>query len=268
MTTEKKLTPEEASPSRENNYLTAAGWVLWVVAAFFIASFVIAAPLYTLSRFGLLDLHNVGTVATFWIDAALYVVMFLIVMWLPWRQWRKNQGNHKKVKEKPQTIKEFLKTNVGLTRWVNITDLKYFAAGLPVFYASVIVLSIIASIFISSDVMSQTQDVGFTATANGFELVVIFIALVFVAPLFEEMMMRGFLFGKLREYLPLWPSAVLVSLLFALAHGQVNVGIMTFILSMFSCRMREKTGVIWAGLFLHMTVNLVAYSVRFLGLGS
>ncbi|HMQ09657.1 MAG TPA: CPBP family intramembrane metalloprotease, partial [Candidatus Nanoperiomorbaceae bacterium] len=139
---------------------------------------------------------------------------------------------------------------------------------LPVFYISVLVLSIVAATILGDEVMNQTQEIGFAATNNVSELVFIFVALVIVAPLFEEMMMRGFLFGKLREYLSLWPSAILVSLVFALAHGQINVGIMTFVLSMFACRMREKTGAIWAGLFLHMTVNLVAYSVRFLGLGS
>lgn len=266
MTTKQNLTP--ISQSQIKRSLTVTGWVLWVALGFFLASFVVALVLYVLQQYQLLNMKNISTAATFWIDAALYITMFFIVMWLPWRNWKRAQTKHQLSEKKRSEIWDFLKKSVGLTRLVNIKDLKYFFAGLPVFYISVLSLSVLASVVLGDSVMNQVQEIGFSTTDNVLELIVIFMALVVVAPLFEEMMMRGFLFGKLREYLPLWPSAILVSLLFAMAHGQVNVGIMTFILSMFSCRMREKTGVIWAGLFLHMTVNLLAYSIRFLGLGA
>lgn len=270
MTTKQPLTAPDAALSRSQTkrYLMVAGWVLWVALVFFVASFTVALVLYVLQKSQLLNVKEIGTAGAFWIDAALYMVMFIIVMWLPWLHWRRTRKGNQPPREKRTESWRFLQKSVGLTRSVRGEDWRYYVAGLPVFYITVLVLSIVAAMIFGDEVMNQTQEIGFAATNNVSELVFIFVALVIVAPLFEEMMMRGFLFGKLREYLSLWPSAVLVSLVFALAHGQINVGIMTFILSMFACRMREKTGVIWAGLFLHMTVNLVAYSVRFLGLGS
>lgn len=239
--------------------LIAAGWILWVILALFLAILTIAALTLLLQYLNLLDLKNVGTVATFWIDASLYIVMFLIVMWLPWRNWRRKnrQKNHK-------NSWKFLRENVGLQRRAKLVDVKYFFANLPIFYLTVLAFSILAGVLLGQETMNQEQNIGFTTSPNSLELIVIAIALIGVAPLFEEMIMRGFLFGKLRKVLPIWPAAMIVSLLFALAHGQINVGIMTFILSMFSCRLREKTGAIWAGIFLHMAVNAVAFSVRFL----
>ncbi len=268
MTTKQDPHPTTFSRLQIKRYLMAAGWVLWVGLAFFMASFVVALVLYMLQKSQLLHVKEIGTAGAFWIDAALYMIMFVIVIWLPWLHWNQARKGSKSSREKRTENWNFLKKNVGLTRPVRSKDLKYFFAGLPVFYIAILVLSIVASTILGDDVMNQSQAIGFAATNDIGGLVVIFVALIIVAPLFEEMMMRGFLFGKLRHYVSLWPAAILVSLLFALAHGQVNVGIMTFVLSMFACRMREKTGVIWAGLFLHMTVNLVAYSVRFLGLGA
>ncbi len=255
--------PSSLATLVSNRYAIVAGWIGWVTLAFFGASFVVVSLLYFMNRYQLIDMNNLSTAASFWIDAMLYMAMFFIVMWLPWYRWR-----NRAPKSDRQTTWQFICQSVGLTRLVKMIDLRYFFAGLPVFYGLVLSLSLVASMLLSNEVMNQTQEIGFAATQNGVELVIIFVALVIIAPLFEEMIMRGFLFGKLRQHIPMWPAAILVSLLFALAHGQINVGIMTFILSMFSCRMREKTGAIWAGLFLHMTVNLVAYSVRFLGLGS
>jgi len=135
----------------------------------------------------------------------------------------------------------------------------------PMFYILVMLVSFAAQFLLGGGVMSQEQTLSFATTGNvWWQLIIIFAALVVVAPLAEEMLMRGFLFAKLRAKLPFWPVAVIVSLLFAVAHWQLNVGIMTFILSMFTCRMREKTGAIWAGVGLHMVVNLVAFSLRFI----
>ena len=240
------------------------GWSLWVVFSFFLASMVIASMMLLLQHYKLLDIQNLGTVPAFIIDASVYVMMFIFVMWLPWRIWKK--GKNKEVNFKSSL--KFLRDNVGLQRWPRWVDLRFFFANLPVFYVLVIGFSILATYLLGSQTMSQEQEIGFKVTESAFELGIIFITLVIIAPLFEEMMMRGFLFGRLRKHLSLWPSAVIVSMLFALAHGQINVGIMTFVLSMFSCRMREKTGTIWASIFLHMTVNFIAFCIRFLGLGS
>ena len=110
---------------------------------------------------------------------------------------------------------------------------------------------------------SQAQSLGFSQLLGG-ELLIAFVVLVVLTPLFEEALFRGFLYGRLRQTsLPWWVPAVIVSLLFGLAHGQWNVGIDVFVLSMVACGLREVTGSIWAGILLHMAKNMVAFFAVF-----
>jgi len=88
---------------------------------------------------------------------------------------------------------------------------------------------------------------------------------VVLAPLFEEMLVRGALFSKLREKLKFWPAAIFTASVFALIHGQFNVGVMTFILALYAAFLREKTGAIWSGIMLHMAQNGIAFCLLFLG---
>jgi abortive infection protein len=85
-----------------------------------------------------------------------------------------------------------------------------------------------------------------------------------LTPLFEELIFRGFLYGKLRiRAVPWWLSAVVVSALFGLAHMQWNVAIDVFCLSMVACALREVTGSIWAGTLLHIIKNMIAFIIKF-----
>ena len=63
--------------------------------------------------------------------------------------------------------------------------------------------------------------------------------------------------------MPWWLPATLVSALFGVAHGQWNVGLDVFVLSMVACGLREATGSIWAGIVLHMIKNMVAFMATF-----
>ena len=85
-----------------------------------------------------------------------------------------------------------------------------------------------------------------------------------VAPISEELLFRGFLYGKLksRKLKPLF-SAIVTSLLFGLVHGQLNVGIDTFILSMMMIYLLEKRQSLWVTIMLHMIKNGVAFLALF-----
>ena len=247
------------------NLLAVAGWVAWLAAAFLLTSFILAAILVGLQHYEILQVSNLTNIQSFLIDASMYVLMFLIVMILPFRRWRADNKSNKK----KQSNLRILLDKVKLNRLPKLIDLRYYISNLPIYYIVVLAVSLLATFAVGGEIMNQEQQIGFSGESAQFgELAIIFLALVVIAPLFEEMMMRGFLFGKLREQASFWPAAIVTSLLFALAHGQLNVGLMTFTLSMFGCYMTEKTGSIWASLWLHMTVNFVAFSIRFLGLGS
>jgi membrane protease YdiL (CAAX protease family) len=112
--------------------------------------------------------------------------------------------------------------------------------------------------------LEQKQDLGIEIPQNSLELTVIFLLLVVFVPLLEELIFRGFMFKALRARLSFWPTAILVSIVFGASHGQWNVGIDTFALSMFLCGLREYTGSLWASVLLHATKNALAFSVLFL----
>lgn len=109
----------------------------------------------------------------------------------------------------------------------------------------------------------EAQKLGFNIFIFGLDRVAAFIALVVVAPIAEEVIFRGWLYGKMRESLSMWLSILLVSALFGLVHMQWNVGVNVFAMSVVLCGLREITGTIYAGILLHMLKNGVAFYLLF-----
>lgn len=105
----------------------------------------------------------------------------------------------------------------------------------------------------------EAQDVGFNYLAGGGERVIAMLALVFIAPIAEEIIMRGWLYGKIRSKLKVVPAILITSAVFALLHGQWNVAVTTFVLSVVLCGLHEITGTIWSGIILHMLSNGIAF---------
>ena len=152
---------------------------------------------------------------------------------------------------------------LGLGRLPSWTDI----ALAPVTYIAYVlvyagVLSFIVA-WISGFPISEVQNVGFKAFGSQTDNIMAFLALVILAPIAEETLFRGYLYGKLKSYVPAVMAALATSLLFALVHFQLNVGVDVFILSLFLCGLRSLTGSIWAGVLVHMIKNGVAYYVLF-----
>lgn len=82
---------------------------------------------------------------------------------------------------------------------------------------------------------------------------------VMVAPVIEELLFRGILFAGLAKRWPIWLAAVVSSLAFAFLHGQVNVGIYTFILGCLLSWSYVRSGSLYPGIVLHFVNNLVAF---------
>jgi membrane protease YdiL (CAAX protease family) len=118
----------------------------------------------------------------------------------------------------------------------------------------------------------QSQQVGFDSASGGGPLTLVFLGLVVLPALTEEILVRGFLFGGLRNKLPFVSSALITSGLFGMAHLQLGNGssplwiaaVDTFILSLVLVWLREKTGNIWAGVIVHMAKNSIAFLSLFI----
>jgi membrane protease YdiL (CAAX protease family) len=161
-------------------------------------------------------------------------------------------------------IKKLYRTNlksIGLGKF-DFGLLGWSVLAFPLYLiASTFFSNLIAQIFGIN--LLQQQDIGYT-NPNGYELTLTFIALVLLAPFVEETLFRGFLFKAFRRTFGFWTGAIAVSLLFAVAHGQANVGIDVFVLSMFLCYLREKTDSLWPSIALHAMKNLVAFIFLFI----
>jgi len=78
---------------------------------------------------------------------------------------------------------------------------------------------------------------------------------IFIAPLFEETVFRGFLFPGLRQKYG-WKSAALISsAIFGFCHFQLAAFIPTFVLGLVFSYLYQRSSSIWPGIILHTLVN-------------
>ena len=114
----------------------------------------------------------------------------------------------------------------------------------------------------------QAQELGFSPYMQPWERGMAFMLLAVFAPVVEEIIFRGWLYGKLRVKIPKWVAILVTSLVFGLVHLQWNVGISVFSMSVVNCLLREVTGTIYAGTLVHILNNTIAfYLVYVMGVG-
>ena len=242
----------------------SVGWSTWFFASFFAARFLMSVGVFAVSQIAgfnpakMSDFGNALAEIFFYLCLAIFFV-FLPLIFLP--KFHKNNSQ----KLSKNSLKKFAKI-AGFSRKPKLEDFAWAVWFLPFFYVILVFANFAAMFIFGATTMKQEQILPFAGSGEGFsQLVIIFFSLVVVAPVFEEFLLRGWMFGKLREKMNFLLAAMIISLVFAAAHGQINVGIMTFILSMFGSKIREKTGVIYGAIFLHMAVNFLAFSIRYLG---
>ena len=142
--------------------------------------------------------------------------------------------------------------------------------GFAAYFVLYIVGLVIAKALVPSLNLEQEQEIGFSTNTQGAALLPVFISLVILPPITEEIVARGFLFGGLRTKLPFAVAATITSVLFAAAHlGEASEGLLwiaavdTFILSLVLCYLREKTGSLWPSIGVHALKNGLAFIVLF-----
>ncbi|MEX2578739.1 MAG: type II CAAX endopeptidase family protein [Verrucomicrobiales bacterium] len=101
-----------------------------------------------------------------------------------------------------------------------------------------------------------------TITADGLDrplaVIWIFFLAVVLAPLSEEFVFRGFLFGGLSQRWGPVGASVASSVCFALMHGYTWTGLLVvFFYGLIFCRLFRRSGSLWPGIIAHSAVNLV-----------
>lgn len=180
-------------------------------------------------------------------SASVYLLTLIVVVGVPWLIRRRTTT----------------RSELGLQRLPSWLDIGLAPAGFIIYFIiSAILITIFAALIPGIDI-EQVQQNGFENIGQRYEYILAFATLVVVAPLAEEILFRGYLYGKVRTKIPIWAAALLVSLIFAVVHMQWNVGIDVFALSIVLCALREITGSIWSGVLLHMLKNGVAFYFLF-----
>ncbi|MCA9332512.1 CPBP family intramembrane metalloprotease [Candidatus Saccharibacteria bacterium] len=176
-------------------------------------------------------------------------------------------------------IKSFLKwcrtslESIGLKMTKDWYDIPGFAlAGYGAYFLFAIMVTALVEKGVTNVDLNQKQELGFNTYASGFELLPIFIALVIIPPVVEEIVTRGFLYTGLRKKFNVLWSGMITSIIFAAAHLQWGgdapllwaAAIDTFILSWVLIYLREKTGSIYPAIGLHMIKNFMAFLALFI----
>lgn len=236
-------------------------WAAWVVVCYVLTVLVVGwvadmiAPMVTSSNL---------TVVSVVFGAAVYAILMGLVLSVPilWQKIEKGK----------------LLGLLGLESWPSWRDIPRAVGMFFVYYGIEFAVLIVVGLVTQwvgvggfQDMLGQEQVIGFAKYGNSMmDLIFIFVALVVIPPVCEEIVLRGFLFGKLSKKMKFrggfWIAALVTSLLFAVAHGQWNVGIDTFILSMVLCWVRQETGSIWTGIFVHMLKNGLAFLLLYTSL--
>lgn len=234
--------------SSKSRWLIAALLPLWVFVSFLIAQQITIGLIWVLKSLHvpITNLNESGftTIAAVFI----YAVTIAVVIGVPWLVRKKRVSAE----------------DIGLHRLPFWRDILMAPVGLIVYFilSAAFILTITA--LIPSFNVNQPQDTGFNAITQQYQLILAFITLVVLAPVAEEILFRGYLFGKLRKLVPLWVAILITSILFGLIHGAWNLAIDTFALSIVLCLLRVSTGSLWAPILLHMMKNAIAFYLLFI----
>lgn len=231
-----------------HQWLKVAAIAAWVFGGFLAAQLVFIAIIMASARLGFSFDGINQSLFSFLMAAVVYIFSLLIIIGLPWLV----------IKDKTTWAE------LGLNRMPSWFDIVLAPVGMAVY-----LLLAGAGIYIASQIIpgfniNQAQDVGFSKLSGQSEYLLAFITLIVIAPVLEEILLRGYFYGKLRKTTSVWAAAIITSLIFGLLHGQWNVGIDVFALSLVLCALRELTGSIWAGIVLHMLKNGLAFYIIFI----
>lgn len=153
-----------------------------------------------------------------------------------------------------------------------LRDIPYALGGFVIYFVGyAFIVAALVEKYLPQIDTEQRQELGFDTSVAGPELVLIFMSLVILPPLIEEILVRGFLFTGLKNKLPLFSAAVVTSIVFAVAHLQWgsdapllwSAAIDTFVLSMVLVYVRHRSGSLWPGIGIHFMKNGIAFLALF-----
>ena len=215
------------------------------IITFYAAQFIVGVPMLIILGPGTLKTPLVATI----FSSLVYILSFIFLLFT---------FKHIKPLKTPVTRNE-----LGLNNLATFSDIGLALAGFFGYLAFSAILTALFSVFPWFN-LNETQPLLYSTLISPSGKILAAIALVVVGPILEEVIYRGLIYGKLRKNHSLVTSILIVSILFGFLHGQWNVGVDVFALSVVACLMRETTGTIYAGIILHILKNAIAFYMLFI----
>ena len=235
----------EKTGSLKKKFMHASGLILLVILGYILANVFLVALFTLLGFLGITIAQN--NVTNTLVNALMFAAM-LGAIFGGYRLFAKKWPSRKLL---------------GLEKRPEFADVGYALGGVVLYFIVGAIVSYAITKYAPWIDLNQKQETGFSSP-SGSDIYLIFLLLVIVAPVIEEVIFRGFLFGALKKTgVPFWLNAVLVSVVFAAAHLQLNVAINVFVLSMIMCIVREVQGSIWGTILMHMLKNGLAFYILF-----
>lgn len=238
----------------------AIGVCLWTTLVFLLVRWLVAYPFTWLLTYTRLSENFVQCIYSFF----TYAISLAIIVLVP--------------KKLEKTKLASVKKNLGLFDLPTFTDLGLAPVG---FVAYIVLGWLVATFFQNFSWYNayEQQEVGFKFAYNFADRLLIFIPVILIAPIAEEIIFRGFLYSKIKQqfgkkssskwhnFLRIAVPTLVTSLLFGFMHlsftgsgfGQLNTGISMVVMGIVLCLLREISGdSIYAGIIMHMLKNLIA----------
>lgn len=225
----------------------SAGVIGWVAFGFALAQAIGFLVIFGLSQAGVpLDQINQSVFSTV-VSIVVYTLALVIIIGVPQRirRWRTTRYE------------------LGIAKAPKWMDGIWLITAIFVYLILTVSITALAMYVFPSANYAQKQEIGFEALSQSWEYILAFVSLVIIAPLAEELIFRGYLFGKLKKYAAVWVAVLLSAALFAVAHGQWNVALDTFALGLVLASLRLITGNIWVSMALHALKNGLAFYFLF-----
>lgn len=232
-------------------------FAFWTVAMFMSVQYLIAGSIWAGMQMGITLPFRMNETALQTVLAVMvYIVTTILAIGLPW-----------KILGQKLTLKDLGLGQI-LPTWkdIGLAPVALIASGI----ATGIVVYVVSVVLPGVD-MTTPQQVGFENVTQRYEMLLAFFTLVVLAPVCEELLFRGYLYGRVRKYYTAFWAIVLTSVVFGAMHVyagpglplQWNAMIATTVLAVFIAILREYTGGIWAGILVHMLKNAIAFFVLF-----
>ena len=215
------------------------------IITFYAAQFIVGVPMLVILGADTLKTPLAATI----FSALVYTLSFIFLLFTL---------KHIKPLKDPVTRNE-----LGLKDLITFSDIGLAIAGFFGYLTFSAILTALFSVLPWFN-LTENQPLLYSTLISPLNKVFAAIALVVVGPILEEVIYRGLIYGKLRKKHSLITSILIVSILFGFLHGQWNVGVDVFALSVVACLMRETTGTIYAGIILHILKNTIAFYFLFM----